>query len=91
MSVIIGTKDLADDADIEIMSTEGKKTQALARDQPVGDKTRETSDADWQLFIARRRAERGQIDLDELRLTRAQRTELTAREFERSSGKAWQE
>jgi hypothetical protein len=67
------------------MITEGKKEKiTLARDlDDFGNKPRETSDADWQLFQARRRAERLQVDLDEQRVSRAEKTAQTAKEFKR--------
>lgn len=48
------------------------------KDRPEG-----VSDSDWNLFEARRRAERSQIDVDEGRITPAERTRLITQEFKR--------
>lgn len=53
--------------------------KSLARDlDDFGAKPAETSDADWALFQARRRAERMQVDVDEGRATQTERTQFTA-------------
>jgi hypothetical protein len=57
---------------------------SLARDvDDFGDKPVGVTDGDWKFFQARRRAERAQVDVDEGRLSPAERTQWTSKEFER--------
>jgi hypothetical protein len=59
----------------------------LARDQDdFGNKPAGVSEQDWQLFKSRRRAERQQIDVDEQKISRAEKTVWTSKEFERDRG-----